>query len=334
MKKILLIGDYFPALSWDAFMNKSIAEELVENGHQVILLSKSWCVVNEDCFVGNVIELSCNAPFAKRCFIDPLQVKRTGGELINGFLGLACKIIKHEKIDCVLFSEHIEYGILVELIRNRFDIPCYLSWFTFSNASGYLYDDYASSYIRKTLSYFQNIFTWDSYCEALSKIIPSRNLCAALPFSAHEIMNHSCSADAVNVTGFVRSTTEAEVLSTKLENSFDSVRKYFLLAGKKADKIIASFHFQNVDGYYRIEKLSDFSQLSNNRPTLFTDEVFRKMGFIKHYTALKYGYASIIDDENLRRMQTHFDIISKPFVQAHSQIVDIRVKGTLLAELI
>jgi len=93
MKRILLIGDYFPALSWEAFWNKSLAEELVENGHEVILLSNSWSVVDADCFIGDVDELSNDAPFEKRYYIDPFQMRYTGGDLINGYLGLICQIL-------------------------------------------------------------------------------------------------------------------------------------------------------------------------------------------------------------------------------------------------
>lgn len=333
MKKVLLIGDYFPNLSWESFRNKSIAESLSNNGYKVILLSKSWCDVTEDCFIGNVNELSQNAPFTNRYFIDPCQMKRTG-ELLNGFLGLVCKIIPYEKIDFVLFSEQIQFVQLAELIRNRFDIPCYLSLFSFSTISGYLHDDYALEYLGKTLSYFEKIFTLDSYCERLSRIVSNGNLSVSLPFNTPQTINRASDSNEMSVVGILRNVTQARVLATKLQNTFDAIRKYFLLAGKDVNKLMTFFHLVNVEYYQQIANLSDFSLLSRTRPVLFTDAILGKMGFIEYYTAMKYGYTIIIGKDDFNKIENSTGIITEPFLQDYLLVTGIQSKNVIFSDLI
>jgi len=200
--------------------------------------------------------------------------------------------------------------------------------------SRYLFDDYILPFVRKTLSYFEKIYTFDSYRAMLAKSAEEKNLHSALPFCVHQIPDCSFESNAINVTGILRNISEAEVLATSLEHSFRSMSKYFLLAGKIVDEIPASVQFHNVGGYDSIRKLSDISKLSKFKPVLFTDEVFGSMAFMKYYVALKNGYASIITEESIRSSQNRTNVITEPFIPGYSKILGINVEGVSLGKLI
>jgi hypothetical protein len=332
MKTILLIGDYFPNFSWESFWNKALAESLVEHGYQVVLLSKAWCEVDENNFVGSVDELSGNEPFTRRYFIDPIQMKRTRGDLINGFLGLVCKIISLEKIEGVLFSEQIEYAPLVELIKSRFDLPCYLSLYKYETISDYLLDNYISAYIRDTFSCFEKIFTLDPYINLLSLHVQRDKLVPALPFCIQNRVDGIPDGNSIFVVGVIRSAAEAEVLSTKLANSFSSVRQHFLMAGETVDKKKIAMGFENAESYVCVENLSDLSALPNGRAVFFADEVIGQMNLFQYYTALSYGITSIVENKNIDRLQNFLDVLSEPFISNHSQLLGFSVNGKVLAD--
>lgn len=334
MKKILLIGDYFPNLSWDSFWNNVLAEALVDAGYQVTLLSKSWCEVEENNFIGNVNELTSPGPFTCRYYIDPFQMKRTNGDLLNGFLGLACQIIPFEKIDCLLFSEHIQHSLLVELIKNRFNIPCYLSLFSLSTISRYLHDDYALGYIRQTLTNFEKIFTFDSYSEGLSRSVLKKNIFSALPFKLCQNENFSFDNQKMNITGILQNFAEWEILSKQAVDYFSSKQKDYFLAGNNITELEQTIHLQKKDRLYKIVKLSDLSQMSNIAPVLFVDEVFGQMDLIKCFTAMKYGFSPIINDNNLHLLQKFSGIKSKPFIPGFSHLINLNIPGSQLVEMI
>lgn len=166
MSNILYVGDFYPLFSYKSRMTELIVHNLSERGHKVILLSKSWCVVNEDDFYGTAEQLAQNKPFYKRYYIDPIQLKVSGLELINAFVGLACKIIEYEDVEQIIFAENLKYSMMIELLKARYHIPCYL--FLFEKKSlKCMVDDYMIPYMGTHLAAYDGIYTYPAYREFL-----------------------------------------------------------------------------------------------------------------------------------------------------------------------
>ena len=164
--RILYIGDYYPFFSYKSKMNELIIEKLKKKGHDIVLLSKSWCNVKENSFYGSVEKLTCNYPFAKRYFIDPIQVRNSNINIINAYIGLGCKVIEREKIEKVIFADDIIYTPIIECFKNRYNIS-YDLFCMWEESFRWMLDDYIRPYIDVNLNIFEKIFTYPFYKFAL-----------------------------------------------------------------------------------------------------------------------------------------------------------------------
>ena len=180
MARILYIGDYYPMFSFKAKLNAMMAEAIHKKGHEVFLLSKSWCMVEENNFYGTVEELSQTYPFRQKYFIDPIQMQNSGLELSNAYLGLGCKIMEKESIEQIIFADDIIYLPVVEMLKSRYKIPCVFfafwaeSWVTAMN-------DYVFPYMKKSLDIFDKIFTYPDYSimwKDLFEVMEDRIFCS------------------------------------------------------------------------------------------------------------------------------------------------------------
>lgn len=181
MSTILFVGDYYPLASYISKFNELIVEKLNNEGHKVILLSKSWCDAQNVGFWGNVNDLSMAHPFYKKYFLDPIQVKFSKGNILSCYLGLACKILENEFIDSIVFADDISNSLLIELIQNRYNIPCHMLLFDF-NINKFM-DNYNFSYINKNLKQYIKIYTYLPYIEFITKYLNISNnfLCPKIP---------------------------------------------------------------------------------------------------------------------------------------------------------
>ncbi len=160
--RILYIGDYYPFFSYKSKMNELIIEKLKKKGHDIVLLSKSWCNVKENSFYGSVEKLTCNYPFAKRYFIDPIQVRNSNINIINAYIGLGCKVIERENIEKVIFADDIIYTPIIECFKNRYNIS-YELFCIWEESFRWMLDDYIRPYININLNVFDKIFTYPIY---------------------------------------------------------------------------------------------------------------------------------------------------------------------------
>lgn len=167
MSRILLIGDSYPLFTYKAEENIRIAEMLKQNGHDIYLLSTAWCVVKEDDFYGDVEFLSNPYPFTKRFYVDPLQVRAANIGLLSPMSGLCMKILEQEKIEVVIFADDLTYLPMIELCRNRFDIPYYLLLFHDEQIKYRLLDDYLYPLFQTGFQAFRKIFTFPFYQQTL-----------------------------------------------------------------------------------------------------------------------------------------------------------------------
>lgn len=188
MSKLLLVGESYPVFSCRAAGNLKIAEELREAGHEVYLLSRSWCTVTQENFYGDAGML-CNAyPFKKRFFADAVQLRATGTELFTAMLGLCIQILEQEQIDAVVFSDPLSFLPIAECCRSRFGIPCFLFLFDEANDARQLFDDYMFPVFEHGLRAFDRIFTFSSCRQVLSETFhyPEENIISCLPYSCPE----------------------------------------------------------------------------------------------------------------------------------------------------
>lgn len=196
MRKILMIGDSLPLFSYRAAMTLEMAGQLRSRGNEVYLLSKAWCRATETTFYGDVSQLSDPCPFRKRFFVDPLQLRESKAELMTSMLGLALLTIDEEKIDCVVFSDDVSLLPLVEMIRTRRKLPCFLYLFDMARIVSGLLDDYMMPILPASLQAFDAIFAFPGYKNLLvqmfgvkeAAVIPAAPIpCAGLSAEAHEI---------------------------------------------------------------------------------------------------------------------------------------------------
>ena len=181
MSRILFIGNSYPLFTYNSEMNLRIAEELKKAECDLYLLSRSWCTVREDNFYGNVDILSDSHPFKKRFFVDPVQLRASGIELMGAMTGLCIKILEQEKIDTIVFADDPSYLPVVETARNRFAVHCYLFLFQDEHILYRLFDNYLYPIFQEGLHIFEKVFTYSAYRKVLtecfsveeSRIIPS-----------------------------------------------------------------------------------------------------------------------------------------------------------------
>ena len=152
-----------------------------------ILLSKSWCDVNDSMFLGTVSELSSKEIFAEKYFVDPIQMIYTRNITV-AMLSLFEKIASSQPIDFVFFIEELEYCCLVELINKRYNIPCFLLVYSAESLIKKMFDPYIRASIPTTLMHFSKIFTY-SYLECVFNQIRAKSFSI---FPCQETITHRC----------------------------------------------------------------------------------------------------------------------------------------------
>ena len=183
MSRILFIGDYYPLFSYVTDENFHIAKELQSAGNEVYLLSKSWCTTTKETFYGTYENLSKDYPFKKRYYLDPIEFRNFGKDLISCFVGLGCKIIECEKIESIIFSEDISYSLAVELLKKKYDLPCYLLLFDKQRFFLKALSNYVYPYIGTHLKIYDYIFTCAEYKNILEYAFGiNQNIIVANPY--------------------------------------------------------------------------------------------------------------------------------------------------------
>ena len=215
MSKILLFGDSLPLFTLNAAITNEIAEQLRSHENEVYLLSKAWCTVTEENFYGNAEQNCTQYPFKKRFYLDPIQIRRSKGELLTSMLGLAIKAIDEERIDFLVFADDLSYLPLVELIHARRAIPCFLFMFDIRRNYECLVDNYMISGLDLSLQAFDAIYSFPGFGELLSQLfhIPEEKviLASPLPIKILETDAKSCKRDRLYILTDSFSTRRAKL---------------------------------------------------------------------------------------------------------------------------
>lgn len=183
MSKILFIGEYFPKFSKTSVKNHILSSSLTTCGHQVTLLSDSWCRVKESDFWDG-IEFG-QKPFSQMYFVDPLQLRYIGerkDDLVRNMVGLAYQIIETETFDYIYVSG-IEYITVGQLIKSSLNVPILLGIYN-ENLLMLLNETYTKSLLSVSLNQFDRIFSNKLIREKLlsfNKKLPCEE---RLPFSS------------------------------------------------------------------------------------------------------------------------------------------------------
>ncbi len=172
MSKVLLVGDYYPHASIKSFFIELISRKLKAEGHEVIILSDAWCNDFSELF-GDVEFLSNNLQFKKRFFIDPIQLRYSGNDILLSYLGLACKILDTYEVDFILYLDKIENAPLIELIKNRYKINVQM---IIDDINMYkCMDDYIYPFLTSSLKFYDKIYTFLPYKAFLSHFLKLPN---------------------------------------------------------------------------------------------------------------------------------------------------------------
>ena len=148
---------------------QEIASSLSLQGNELILVSDSWLEVNRSDFVGNVNELSNDGLFWKRFYLDPVQMRYMNDKFIALF-NICVMVINRFHPDVLLLVENLEYIYLLELIKHRYNIPCYITLFCSDMIDKVMYNTYSGTAMIQTIGMLDGGFTYPNYQEKLSKI--------------------------------------------------------------------------------------------------------------------------------------------------------------------
>ena len=138
MKNALFVGHFIPERNYEALFNYYFCKKLKKDGIIVSLFSDSWCDASEDIF-GSLDELSSNAIFEDKFYMDPFQAKK-GEKRVLSMLGLFKKVITAKSYDLIIISNFVDYGILC-LLAKEYNIQ--IALLQFGNEEWkYAFDDY------------------------------------------------------------------------------------------------------------------------------------------------------------------------------------------------
>lgn len=188
MSHILYIGKYYPLLSYQSKQTEVVVKNLLKRGHKITLLSLAWCEVSENHFYGNVEDLSQNYPFYKKYYLDPIEIKFSHNNILNAYLGLACKILEYEDIDEIIFADDMQYSLIVEILKARYNKPTYLLLFDIPKLK-MLIQNYMIPYMPSHLKIYDKIFTYTIGKEFLKTFlkIQGKNIISTIPFEIENI---------------------------------------------------------------------------------------------------------------------------------------------------
>lgn len=293
MNRILYIGKYYPLFSYESKQTEIIVNDLNKKGNNVILLSKSWCDVNESNFVGDVKTLTNDKLFYKRFYIDPLQVRESNQNIVSAYFGLACKIIEYEKINKIIFADDIEYSLIIELLHYRYHIPCCLFLFTISSARKIL-DNYIIPYIRKNLLIFDKIYTFSVSAEFLKQDlqIDKEKVIEAVPFKEINIKENEIKKD--NIYLLCREKCDEK----KKEFLKDIIR----MTGKKKENVFFIIQVKDIKKESNEVYIKDLPKCS----LIISEEENKKIKPIEYsyiLTVLASGNIPVISEKNFRQIE-------------------------------
>jgi len=309
MKNILFIGDYFPLLSYSSAVNDSIAVSLYQHGFSIFLLSRAWCSVERGNFIGTVEELSNSAPFVRRYFIDPSQIKISGEDQITALFGLCCKIIEHDTIDSVLICDNLEFCLLAELLKARYSVECYLGIYLSSQVYIKPFTNYLLPFIKKTFLSFDRILTFEPYVGMLSNIVSKEILCAANPFDDFPVdKSTAVTQDSFFITGSVGSKKMIDQIAFQIERMSHHRRILLFLYGLYASNVTSTLVNNENIQIICPASLAELSCIPAGMCTLDINTLFGKPELLYTYFWQKKGYYPVVTSSFIEQYRCEMDM--------------------------
>lgn len=176
---ILFIGEYFPKISKNTFRNYQIVRNLIkENRNHIYLLSDSWCDVKKNEYIR--VNEEMYGIFQEKYFIDPIQI--VCSNITVALLGIAIKICKYNKIDCIYTSDYQKYGPVLELIHIYFNIP--VIYGLYQDDALFSYDEiYTKSWLSKSTYNCDLVLTHEMYIDIIRQNTNFKNISTFNPYT-------------------------------------------------------------------------------------------------------------------------------------------------------
>jgi hypothetical protein len=324
VSNILFIGDYFPLMSQQTLRNHLIAQDLFQKGHKLFLVSKAWCKVKAKNFLGSIDELSVNAPFEHRFYIDPIQIRTIGNNILLGYLGLCLDIFAKYHIDYVYFAEDMEYAILIENLKKRVQFKCIMGLRDINNFSQGIYDIYMRHFIELTLKHMDVICSYKSVVNNLN--LAMFECKPSLPFSTYK--HKESQENMVYIFGIINKTVNSDYLRYMIENSFGYMNKKIIILGNYAEQIknklsnLTNIEFVNIASINDLHvSMPDGSIVIN-----VMDLIEETSDIDRIYTQYCYNHRPIVKTKSLQKLQEDLDFSTEQFCNDFSIINEISMK--------
>lgn len=170
---ILFVGEYYPCLSYQSIFNEFTAMEMFNKGHDLTLLSDSWCTEEKN-FMDCIDEIDLKMPFSEKFFVDPIELKHVKNQSDVALIGLGSKVVEMKKPDLLFITDIRKYGLLAEVLKRRYNIHTVLS-VTSLVFLELMTEAYYGSNIIKEMEIFDEIHTFNIY-ENLLKSLFNKNI--------------------------------------------------------------------------------------------------------------------------------------------------------------
>lgn len=199
MKKIVFIGKFFPEVSYEALLNYLILKELKESGNYVILISDSWNHCSYNNYISN--EEGVTNIIDEYYYLDPVQLNYSDYNINVGLIALFKKVLKYQKVDMVVTSNIIDYGLVMEYIKEKFFMVNSLvvndrSIFRFIS------DDYTGEIAFEVINSFDKIIISERFAEYL-KMCTAVDKNKVFKKDIHNYISNNRKSDYILIFGVV-----------------------------------------------------------------------------------------------------------------------------------
>ena len=297
--KILLLGDYFPSLSYQAAYNKKLVESIhkySKGNYKTYLFSTAWCGNNY--ILGSANELAVVYPFTKRYYLDPIQIRLADNSYFAAVVGLCSSIIETHEIDILIVTDLREYGFAAEVLKIRFGVKTYLSdfstdWHTFLN------DSYISLNHEFLLSIFDKIFI-EPYMEHQAMLtLGKEKLHCVLPY---ELDNERCQhikfdKRTLFVVAFTNNKTNTFHLTDSILRQLNDYKKIIFSFGSHREivnNLLRKSNYSNIEILNTVNSLKELYNISKKCELIIDVGVLQ--GDIVNtsiFSMYSYGYTPI-----------------------------------------
>lgn len=315
MDKVLFIGDYFPHISYKSFLNNKLAMKLSEK-YELILVSSAWNNIENEIY-GDESTLSENKPFSKRYFLDPIQMKYSNYDIVKGYLAMCCRIIENYDINAIIYADKMQYILLIDLLKVRFNIPIYLLFYDINIYQ--CLDDYTVPFISFSISQAEKINMFLTNCDLFNKFlnIPKYLFEDLNVFSRNFYKDISAEINEVAILSAYLDQEKYNNLYRKLVD-MNLPYPFFFVALKKAANL--EIPKNNIVLYDDFET-GNF----RNVALFFEDEIFEQkhIAFSEIFLSFTLGKPCLLQKHKILQISQNYKIKSRKMTESLYALMDI-----------